>query len=146
MVASEQTLQQIERALRKAASKFPAGIEPLPLTDVYLQVKQDSGELLVFNDDDVELTRCVVEEWIGDTSETFYNDVQGVLQKALSDLKEVTENFNLIRPYSFVMAGEDKETLAELYVVDDDTIILSGEFMAGLGDDLERFWEELQRQ
>ncbi len=146
MVASEQTLQQIARALRKAASKFPAGIEPLPRTDVSLQVKKDSWELLVFNDDDVELTRCVVEEWIGDTSETFYNDVQGVLQKVLSDLKEVTENFNLIRPYSFVMAGEDKETLAELYVVDDDTIILSGEFMAGLGDDLERFWEELQRQ
>ena len=76
MKVAEQTLQKIERALRKAAAKFPANEETLPLTDIYLQVRQDSGELLIFNDDEQELTRCVVEEWIGNTGEHFYEDVQ----------------------------------------------------------------------
>ena len=67
----KQTYQQIERALRKATSKFLPDAECLPLTDLQLQVKQESGELLVFDDDDNELTRCVVEEWIGNHDEHF---------------------------------------------------------------------------
>lgn len=145
MNVSEQTLQQIERALRKAASKFPAEADSLPLTDIYLQVKQDSGELLIFNDDDVELTRCVVEEWIGNSAETFYDDVRPVLQQALTRAKDVTEHFAVLRPYSFVLTGEDGEMISELYLVDDETILLDGHLMDGLDDDLNRFFDELMR-
>lgn len=145
MNVSEQTLQQIERALRKAASKFPDAAESLPLTDIHIQVKQDSGELLVFDDDDRELTRCVVEEWLGNTAETFYDDVRELLRDRLAALKDVSEHFNVLRPYAFVLIGEDKETIADLYVVDDDTIVLSGALMADLNEDLDRFWEELQK-
>ncbi len=143
MNVSDQTLQQIERALRKASSKFPAAADSQPLTDIFLQVKQESGEILIFNDSDEELTRCVVEEWIGNTGETFYDEVQDVLHEALSHFKEVTENFNVLKPYSFVLIGEDKETIADVYVVDDDIIILSGQLMEGLNDDLDKFWEDL---
>lgn len=52
MKATSQTIQQIERALRKIAAKYPQGREDLALTDIHLQVKADSGELLAFNDDD----------------------------------------------------------------------------------------------
>lgn len=143
MKISETTARQIERALRKAASKFNPDAECPPLTDIHLQVKQQSGELLVFNDDDEELTRCVVEEWIDNKSETFYDELQPALTALLSRLKDVSEHFALLRPYSFVLIGEDKETIADLYLVDDDTILLSGELMKGLGEDLDRFWEQL---
>ena len=65
MNVTDQTLQTIDRVLRKAASKFTNDAENMPLTDIYLQVKQESGEILVFDDDETELTRCVVEDWIG---------------------------------------------------------------------------------
>lgn len=145
MKASAQTLQQIERALRKAASKFPAATESMPFTDIYLQVKQESGELLVFDDDDTELTRCVVEEWIGNSSENFYDDIQPVLRQAIVRIKDVTENIAIIKPYSFVLTGEDHEPVAELHLVDDDTILLDGNIMEGLGEDLDRFWENLMK-
>ena len=146
MKVAEQTLQKIERALRKAAAKFPANEETLPLTDIYLQVRQDSGELLIFNDDEQELTRCVVEEWIGNTGEHFYEDVQDILHQVIASCKEVTENFNLLKPYSFVLTGEDHETIADLYLVDDETILINGELMKGLDEDLERVWEGLVRK
>lgn len=143
MTATEQTYQQIERALRKAASKFPEQTENLPLTDLYLQVKQESGELLIFDDDDNELTRCVVEEWIGNKEEYFYQSVQPILQKAIERIKDVTEHVAVLKPYSYVLMGEDRETLADLYLVDDENIVISGELMQGLEADLETFWEEL---
>lgn len=145
MTNTEQTYQQIERALRKAASKFNPAAECPPMTDIYLQVKQESGELLIFDDDDHELTRCVVEEWIGNTEEDFYNAVQPILTASIERCKEVTDNVAVLKPYSYVLVGEDHETIAELHLVDDDTIMISGDLMAGLGDDLDKFWEELAK-
>ncbi|MBO5134038.1 MAG: hypothetical protein J6C15_02690 [Bacteroidaceae bacterium] len=145
METSAHILQQIERALKKTAAKFYSPDESLPLTDVYLQVKQESGELLTF-DDDKELTRCVVEEWIGNNDENFYHEVEAVLRNCILNMKEDLENLRILKPYSFVLIGENKETFAELHLVDDDTILLSEELMSGLTDDLDRFWEELSKK
>ena len=70
MNISEQTLQQIDRAIRKIAEKFPAEEEASQMTDIHLRVAQDTGELTVFNDDDEEITRCIVEQWI-DNADNF---------------------------------------------------------------------------
>lgn len=146
MNVSEQTMQQIERALRKAASKFSADAECYPLTDLLVQVKQESGELLIFDDDDHELTRCVISEWIGNKDENFYAEIQPVIRQAIVQIKDVTENVAVLKPYSYVLTGEDGEAVADLYLVDDDTIIVSGDLMKGLGEDLDRFWEELSKE
>ncbi len=143
MKACEQTYRQIARALRKAATKFPTNNDCLPLTDIFLQVKQESGELLVYDDDSRELTRCVVEEWIGNTEEHFYSEVQPILVEAIQRYKEVTENFPILKPYSFVLIGEDGETIADLYLVDDETIFISDKLMEGLEKDLDDFWENI---
>ena len=146
MNASEQTLQQIERALRKAATKFPVEEENIPLTDIYLQVKQESGELLVFNDDSEELTRCVVEEWMGNSSETFYDDIQPILVKVIKSMKDTWDRLPVLKPYSLVLLGEDGETITDLYLVDDDLMLLDGDLMTGLSDDLDQFWEVLSKK
>ena len=146
MNASEQTLQQIERALKKAASKFQNDEENMPLTDIYLQVKQESGELLVFNDDEVELTRCVVEEWIAHPSETFYDEVQPILKQVIKSMKDIWDKLPVLKPYSFVLIGEDNETIADLYLVDDDLLVLDGDLMKGLSDDLDAFWTDLSKE
>ena len=62
MKATEQTLQQIERAIRKVADKFPNNTEDSVLTDIHLRVTQETGELVAFNDDDNEITRCIIEQ------------------------------------------------------------------------------------
>ena len=72
MKATEQTLQQTRRAIRKIIDKFPSSKEATQLTDIHLRVSQDSGELTAFDDDDNEITRCVVEQWIENNDDNFY--------------------------------------------------------------------------
>lgn len=146
MKESEQMLQQVQRALRKAASKFPADAETFPMTDLYLKVKQESGELLVYNDDDTELTRCVVEEWIGNSEEAFYTDIQPILTNAIKGIKDITENVAILKPYSYVLMDEEGETIADLYLVDDDTAFIDGDLMQGLSEDLDQFWASLEQK
>ena len=77
MKTSEQTLQQIERTLRKTIEKFPAAEEATVMTDIHLRVTQETGELTVFNDDDVEITRSVIEQWIDNKDDDFYHGAGG---------------------------------------------------------------------
>ncbi|MBQ2123837.1 MAG: hypothetical protein II200_07610 [Bacteroidaceae bacterium] len=146
MQASEHTIKQIERALKKVAQKFNVELENQPLTDIHIQVNQESGELLVFNDEDVEITRCVVEEWIDSKDEDFYEHVKSTLLQVIQQNKDITEGLHVLRPYSYVLVDEDHETICDLYLVDDDTIVLDGELMEGLSEDLDLFWEELRNK
>ncbi len=141
----DQTILQIERALRKVSEKLAAFYENPPYTDLFLQVNPDSGELRIYNDNDEELTRCVIEEWIESKNENFYATAEATLHRVLEDNKSLVEGLNILKPYSLVMIDDDKETLAELLYIDDDIIILDGNLMANLSDDLDAFWEELAK-
>lgn len=147
MNTNEQTLHQIERALKKTAEKFAAiSQEDAVLTDFYLLVRQESGELLVFDDDEHEITRCVVEEWIGNSSEDFYTAIQPVLHAALKRCAPLLEEMSVLRPCSFVLLDDEQQTVAELFLIDDDTMILGQDLMVGLSDDLDAFWQKLSAE
>ena len=143
MKATEQTIQQIERAIRKVADKFPTKEESGILTDIHLRVNQDTGELVAFDDDDKEITRCIIEQWIDNKDDDFYKDVAGVLRSVLSRQKDMIEKMAILKPYSFVLEDEDHEHLSELYLVDDETVIIDHELMEGLDKDLDSFLENL---
>lgn len=143
MKATEQTLQEVERAIRKVAEKFPPSEEATLLTDIHLRVSQDSGELLAYDDDDNEINRCVVEQWIDNKDVDFYQHVAATLRSSLHKQKEKIEQMSILKPYSFVLEDDDKEPIEELYLVDDDTVILHEELMAGLDKDLDEFLEQL---
>lgn len=143
MKATEQTQQQLERALRKVMDKFPPTEETSILTDIHLRVTQETGELMAFDDDDKELTRCVVEQWIDNKEDDFYDSISVVLRNVLNKHKKQVEQMSILKPYSFVLEDDDKETVAELYLVDDDVVIIDDELMAGLDKDLDEFFEKL---
>ena len=51
---------------------------------------------------------------------------------------------DLILPdYTYVLENEDKENVAELYIADDDTVIIGKDLMEGLDSDLNVFLEKL---
>jgi hypothetical protein len=143
MKANEQTIQQIERFLKKITSKYPMSQEAEILTDIHVRVSQESGDIMAFNDDDDEITRCVVEEWIDNNDDNFYGNITNILRLELTKNKEQIENMSILKPYSFVLEDDDKENIAELYVVDDDTVILGGDLMEGLDEDLDQFLNNL---
>ena len=141
--SKEQTLQQIELAIRKVSDKFPPVEEPTVLTDIHLRVNQETGELLAFDDDDNEITRCVVEQWIDNKDDNFYDEVTAALRKTIASKREMVNQMSILKPYSFVLEDEERENIAELYVVDDDTVIIDKELMEGLDKDLNDFLNQL---
>ena len=143
MNTSEQTLQQIERAIRKIAEKFPAKEEASLMTDIHIRVTQETGEMVVYNDEDAEVTRCVIEQWINNTDDNFYDQIASFIRKCLMKHKDTIEQISILKPFSFVLENDDKESVSELYLVDDETVIIDPDLMEGLDEDLDAFLENL---
>jgi hypothetical protein len=143
MKETEQTIQQLGRAIRKIAEKFPQNEEATNLTDIHLRVSQDTGELMALDDDDNEITRCVIEQWIENKDDDFYQEVERTIRSELNRQKETIEHMSVLKPYSFVLEDDDREHVAELYLVDDETVIIDKELMAGLDEDLDHFLDDL---
>lgn len=143
MASNSLTMQQIERALNKVATKLSVNqLEPI-LTDIHLQIKPDSGELLAYNDDFDEITRCVIDEWIDSKDENFYESNIPVLRKCIKEMHAAWENIAVLKPFSFVLIDEDQEVVSDLYLVDDDTLILDKDLLKGLDKELDDFLKEL---
>ena len=146
MKVTEQTQQQIGRAIRKIADKFPPKEDASLLTDIHIRVTQDTGELTAFDDDDNEITRCVIEQWIDNKDDDFYNSVAAALRSSIKIQKNNIERMSILKPFSLVLENDDKDVESELYVVDDDTVIIDDELMANLGKDLDDFFEKLIKE
>lgn len=143
MKASEQTNQQICRLLGKVVEKFPCQESPSLLTDIHLRASQETGDLIAYDDDDREITRCVVEQWIDYKDEDFYDCITIALRNQLKKLHNEVDAMGIMKPFSFVLEDDDKQSVAELYVADDDTVILGGDLMEGLDEDLDKFMDKL---
>ncbi|MBR1838214.1 MAG: hypothetical protein IJ786_01500 [Bacteroidaceae bacterium] len=137
------TQTALRRLIGKIIDKYPRQEDILPVTDIYLRLKPEGGEVLVYDDDDNEVTRCVVEEWIGDTREDFYDAVSPLIQSELAAMQAQISQMGVLKPFSFVMQDEEGETVADLYLVDSDRIVLDNELMKGLDADLDAFWKQL---
>jgi len=53
------------------------------------------------------------------------------------------DKVTILKPYSFVLVDEDKETVTELLLVDDDTMLVNDELLKGLDEELDSFLKEL---
>ena len=143
MKLTEQTQQQLERTLHKLAEKFPAEREASILTDIHIRVSQDTGEVTILDDDDQELTRCVVEEWIDNKDDDFYEEITTIIRRCLASQEQLVDNLSILKPYAFVLEDDERTSIAELYVVDGDTVIVDPDLMEGLDKDLDDFLEKL---
>lgn len=146
MELSEQSRSSIAVTLKEALAKYAENGNESVLTDIYLHPGQESGELVVFDDDDEELARTIIDEWVNYGGDNFYNQVEPVLCAEIKALKDegVLDKLSLMKPYSFVLVDDEKETVAELLLVDDeDTLLLSDELLKGLDEELDAFLKDL---
>lgn len=146
MKPTELAKQQVERFMRKTAEKFPSIGIPEVMTDIHIRVNQDTGDIMSYDDDGNEITRGLVEDWMGNTDDAFYDEVAQMLRSEFRKNKNAADSLGIMKPYSFVLEDEDGDNKAELYVADDTTVIIGGDLMKGLDDDLDKFFNKLMEE
>lgn len=145
MKLSQQSITLIEGAIKKAITGFMPDSGNSFVTDIHFLPDSKSGELIILDDEDNELATTTIEEWTNFKQENFYEEVEQALSSILKKLNS-TESFDkltILKPYSFVLVDEDKETINELLLMDDDTLLINDELLKGLDEELDSFLKDL---
>ena len=144
MKLSQSSYSLIENSLKKAINKLLQVKEQPIISDIYLQVTV-AGEFVVYDDNDQEFARATIAEWVDCQEDVLIKESQELLTKLLNKQNE-TGAYNqlpLLKPYSFVLVDEEKETIADLLLMDDDTMLLSEGLLQGLDEELDAFLKDL---
>ena len=99
----------------------------------------------MFNDNDEEIASVDVPEWEDYDADAFYPEVTAQLTAAIEEANADgdLERLAVWMPYSFVLVDEERETIADLLLVDDDTLLVKKGLLAGLDEELDLFIQEL---
>ena len=131
----------LQNAITKMATRYISA-EESNVTDFHLKVNGENGELTIFDDDDNTLARVHIKEWEGEHNEEVYEkELQNVLTKMHRE--GAFDSLNIVKPYSFVLTDEDGQSIVDLLIIDDDTLILSADRLEGFDEEMNAFLKKL---
>ena len=136
------TLSEVLQAVIRTYTRTD---DDVVLTDIHFQPVSETGELYVFDDEDQPIAHAVVESWADLDDEAFLPTVRADLEKAIAaaNADGALEHLAVWKPYSFVLVDEDRETICDLFLVSDDTLVLTDQLLSDLDTDLDAFFENL---
>lgn len=142
-VSKEGLRTMIGQALQKTQSDGDFEL----VTDFHLHLRQDTGELTVTDDDGSVLGSFEVEQWRG-TDSSALDSVARSLTSLLQQMHHNKEfdGVKVFKPFSFVLEDDEKETIEELFVVDDDNICLTDSLLKDMNQDLDDFFSKLMKE
>ena len=135
----------LSEVLQTVIRTFTRTDDDVVLTDIHFQPVSETGELFVFDDEDKPIAHAVVESWADLDDEAFLPTVRVDLEKAIAaaNADGALERLAVWKPYNFVLVDEDRETICDLFLVSDDTLVLTDQLLSDLDTDLDAFFENL---
>lgn len=148
MISGSNTHDKVKEVIRLALTKISGSEEDLSVTDIHIQPSQETGCIKIYDDEDNLLASDTIDEWKEYEEEDFNAGVAKVLKEEIEALKKdgLIDSMKILKPYYFVLIDENKETIADIYLVDDDTLILNDELLKGLDKELDDFLEQLLKE
>ncbi len=140
--------ETIHDAVLQATEKAVSGNDYEVITDFHLILDTDTGNLSILDDNDTILTSVIIDEWSNFDTEDSLKTVASSLTAILRQMNKNGnfKNVNIFKPFSFVLEGDDREAVEELFIVDDDNVFLNGDLLQNLDKDLDDFLDQLMKE
>lgn len=141
MSLSRETHNKLQDTIKKMSKGFITA-EETRATDFHIHVDGNSGNVTIMDDDDNSLARVHILEWEGEhNEEVFEKELRTILVEMHGNRD--FENLNIAKPYSFVLTDEDHQSIVDLLIIDDDTMILSEDLLEGFDEEMNAFLKKL---
>lgn len=131
--------------IKEALQKVKESTQEEVITDFHVTTNSDTGEVCISDDNDEVLAKGAIDGFENKDDAEFRKIIGKAFRQTLSkmDSQHAFDALNIFRPFSFVMADEQQESVDDLYVVDSDTVMVSDELLKGLDDELNDFLNHL---
>ena len=137
----------IEKAFTAAVDKLNRDPEGNYISDLYVQIDKDNGELQIYDDEERLIEKVTIFDWANSDldEEAFTKQAIATLKAVLTILstKKAFECPRLLRPLSVSLTNESFIVIEELIYIDDDTLRLDDPLLKDLDEDLDKFLADL---
>lgn len=135
----------LKKIIENSTERFQENENQIKIvTDFHITVDNADGTVKISDDDNTELASGIVSDLISANEEATTNLLQTTLNEIDKDGKFST--ISIYKPFSFLQEDNDGETIAELFIVDDDKIFVNDELLKGLGQELDDFFANLMKE
>ena len=144
MKTTQQNTEKIASCLKNAIERMKQETAEV-ITDFHVQPVADTGDIFIYDDNDQVLSQTSIDGCEEMNDDEFSQLVAQVMRAELNKLNEqkAFDQLTIFRPFSFVIVDEEKEPIEDLFIVDDENIIIDDELLKGLDDELDGFLHDL---
>ena len=137
----------IESVFQSVVVKLSDNASNVLVSDLFIQVDQETGEVQIFDDAENLLDKVVIFDWINKNEEesTFIIRITSTLKNVLSllSVKGVFEKKNISIPFAVSLTDEDFSVIEELLFIDEDITRVDDPLLQNLDEDLDLFLAKL---
>ena len=137
----------IEKAFVEAIDKLTKEESASLVSDFYVQVGAETGELQIYDDEEQLINKVVIFDWVNSPEEenAFNKKVAAAIKAVLTILstKNAFDSARLVKPFSISLTDEDFVVIEELLFIDDDMLLLDDPLLKDLDADLDNFLAKL---
>jgi hypothetical protein len=141
---TDKAYKEVSATLSEAIENLRNGYKGNSLTDIYLIVDEDSGELSIFDDEENLLSQRIIESWISDddNEDVVVRLLREVVEKF--DMDNKFDDLDIYKPFSVNLADENFIVQEELLLIEDDSIIrIESDFMDRIDKEFDEFLDRL---
>ncbi|MBS5797423.1 MAG: hypothetical protein KH100_06415 [Dysgonomonas mossii] len=116
------------------------------LTDVFITVDKESGEVAFYDDEENKVAEIVIFDWVDKVEELSDDKVISILREVTEDLdkEEMFSSLDLYKPFSVNYADDNLEVIEELLLINEDsTIKLDNDLMEKFDREFDDFLNKL---
>lgn len=137
------TKQEIQNVFSAAIESLSKEYKGSSLTDVFVLIDEDSGELSIFDDEENCVAKEIIEGWIDPSSEINYAAALKPVIKEMNDAGRFS-SLEIYTPFSINLADEDFIVVEELLLIEDESIIrLEDDFLKRIDKEFDDFLDKL---
>ena len=137
----------IEKAFVEAIDKLTKDEAANLVSDFYVQVDAETGELQIYDDVEQLVNKVVIFDWVNSSEEetVFNKKVAAAIKAVLTILstKNAFDSPRMLKPFSVSLTDEDFVVIDELIFIDDDMLLLDDPLLKDLDADLDNFLANL---
>ena len=145
-MTARKVYKEISKVLTEAINSLNEGYTGSSLTDIFLVVDKDSGNLSVFDDEENLLSQIIIEEWASeDDDQVIARQLREVVEQF--DMDNKFDTLDVFKPFSINIADENLIVQEELLVIEDDSVIrIENDFLNRIDKECDDFLDKLLKE
>ena len=139
----------IKATFQQAINTLATDYKGSSLTDIFIVVDKESGEVAFYDDEENKVGEIVVFDWVNKVDNLDDDEVISILRDVTTELDgdDMFSSLDLFKPFSVNYSDDSFSVIEELLLINDDSIVkIDNDLMEKFDREFDEFLDKLLKE